>query len=108
MITHKQLSLADIFSDCQNIFDIDKPEFLSLFDQTINFDEIVLRRLLFYISMPILEDRALILFSQYSKPSCYSLFSLSLLIIFLKFSRELRDFCGFSSVPDTSGFTRFK
>ena len=99
MITHNQLSLADIFSDCQNIFDIDKPEFLSLFDQTINFDEIVLRRLLFYISMPILED---------SKPSCYSLFSLSLLIIFLKFSRELRDFCGFSSVPDTSGFTRFK
>jgi len=32
----------------------------------------------------------------------------SLLIIFLKYSQELRDFCGFSKVPDASKFTRFK
>ena len=32
----------------------------------------------------------------------------SLLIIFLKFSQELRDFCGFERVPDASKFTRFK
>lgn len=41
MITHKQLSLADIFIDCQNKFDNDKYQFLSLLDETIHLDEIV-------------------------------------------------------------------
>lgn len=41
MITHKQLSLADIFTDCQNKFDNDKYEFLSILDETINLDEIM-------------------------------------------------------------------
>ena len=35
MITHKQLSLADIFQDCQNKFDNDKYQFLELLEQTI-------------------------------------------------------------------------
>ena len=33
MITYKQLSLADIFTDCQNKFDNDKYAFLSLLDE---------------------------------------------------------------------------
>ncbi len=41
MITHKQLSLADIFTDCQNKFDNHKYEFLELLDNAINLDEIV-------------------------------------------------------------------
>lgn len=41
MISYKQLSLADIFNDCQNKFDNDKYGFLELLSQTINFDEIV-------------------------------------------------------------------
>lgn len=41
MISYKQLSLVDIFTDCQNKFDNDKYKFLSLLDETINFDEIV-------------------------------------------------------------------
>ena len=41
MITHKQLSLADIFTDCQNKSDNDKYEFLELLDNAINLDEIV-------------------------------------------------------------------
>ena len=32
MITYKQLSLADIFTDCQNKFDNGKYEFLSILD----------------------------------------------------------------------------
>ena len=32
----------------------------------------------------------------------------TLLIIFLKYSQELRDFCSFDTVPDGSKFTRFK
>ena len=41
MIPYKQLSLADIFTDCQNKFDNDKYEFLELLENTINLDEIV-------------------------------------------------------------------
>ena len=38
----------------------------------------------------------------------FSIPTVSLLIIFLSFSQELRDFCGFDVVPDASKFTRFK
>ena len=41
MITYKQLTLAEIFEDCQHKFDNDKYQFLSLFDEAINLDEIV-------------------------------------------------------------------
>ncbi len=40
MISYKHLSLADIFTDCQNIFDNDKYELLSLLDETM-FDRLV-------------------------------------------------------------------
>ena len=41
MITHKQLTLAEVFEDCQNKFDNDKYQFLALFDEAIDLDEIV-------------------------------------------------------------------
>ena len=41
MITYKQLSLADIFEDCQNKFENDKPAFLSLLENHIDIDEFI-------------------------------------------------------------------
>ncbi|OYO59675.1 hypothetical protein CG709_18100, partial [Lachnotalea glycerini] len=41
MISYKQLSLEDIFADCQNKFYEDKPAFLSLLESHINLDETV-------------------------------------------------------------------
>lgn len=41
MIPYKQLSVADIFQDCQDKFDNDKPAFLSLLENHINLDEII-------------------------------------------------------------------
>ena len=41
MITHKQLTLADIFQDCREIYESDKPQFLSLLEKHIDLDEIV-------------------------------------------------------------------
>ena len=41
MIPYKQLSLADIFSDCQEKFENDKPAFLSLLEQHIDLDEMI-------------------------------------------------------------------
>ncbi len=111
MIPYKQLSLADIFTDCQNKFDNDKYAFLELLEQTIDLDEIVPVSFIshFHSSTgrpckhqlyPML--RALLLQLIFSVPTT------SLLIIFLRYSRELRNFCGFDVVPDASKFTRFK
>lgn len=41
MIPYKQLSLADIFSDCQEKFENDKPAFLSLLETHIDIDEFI-------------------------------------------------------------------
>ena len=41
MVTYNQLSLADVFADCQEICDSDKPAFLSLLEKHIDLDEII-------------------------------------------------------------------
>ena len=41
MISQKQLSLADIFEDCKDIFESDKPQFLTLLKNHIDLDEII-------------------------------------------------------------------
>ena len=41
MIPQKQLSLADIFEDCKEIYESDKPHFLTMLENHINLDEIV-------------------------------------------------------------------
>ena len=86
-------------------------KFLSLLDETIDFDEIVPVSFIthFYASTGIPHRHHLypmlkILLIQ----RIFSIPTDTLLIIFLKYSQELRDFCGFSVVPDASKFTRFK
>ena len=41
MIPYRQLSLADIFTDCQEKFGNNKPAFLSLLETHIDIDEII-------------------------------------------------------------------
>lgn len=111
MITQKQLSLADIFSDCQDKFENDKPAFLSLLEKNLNLDEFISIsfRNHYYASTGRPREYplqamlwALILQRIFSIPTD------SLLIAFLQYSRALRDFCGFRKVPDSSKITRFK
>lgn len=111
MIPQKQLSLADIFEDCQNIFEDDKPQFLALLEQHIYIDEIIpfSFRNHFYASTgrprkyPLQAFLwALIIQHIFSIPTD------QLLLTFLSYSKPLRDFCGFKNVPDASKITRFK
>ena len=111
MIPHKQLSLADIFTDCQNKFDNDKYEFLELLENTINLDEIVPASFISHFHAATGRPRRHQLYPMLKALLLQLIFSIptvSLLIIFLSFSQELRDFCGFDVVPDASKFTRFK
>ena len=111
MIPQKQLSLADIFEDCKDIFDSDKPQFLTLLENHIDLDEII--PVTFYNRFYASTGRsrkyplrallwALIIQRIFSIPTD------QLLLTFLSYSKPLRDFCGFSKVPDASKITRFK
>jgi len=111
MIPHKQLSLEDVFEDCRNIFEYGKPRLLSLLEQHVDMDEIIPSSFWSHFRastgrtrkypLPALM-KALILQKVLSIPTD------TLLLVFLKYSRELRDFCGFIKVPDASKITRFK
>ena len=111
MIPHKQLTLQEVFEDCQEKFTEDKPTFLSLLEKHINLYEIV----------PDSFNRKY--YSRWGRNRKYPLtamlwaliiqriFSIptdTLLLVFLNYSKPLRDFCGFDKVPDASKITRFK
>ncbi|ABR48074.1 transposase [Alkaliphilus metalliredigens QYMF] len=111
ILPHKQLSLAEIHSDCANYFENDKHHFLSLLKENLNLNEII--PLSFHRNYYASTGRprkhhltsmvwALLLQRIFSIPND------TLLLTFLQFSKELRDFCGFTNVPDASRFTRFK
>ena len=111
MITYKQLTLAEIFEDCQHKFDNDKYQFLSLLDEAINLDEIVPVSFISHFYASTGRPRKHQLYPMLKALLIQRIFSIptdTLLIVFLKFSQELRDFCGFDVVPDGSKFTRFK
>ena len=111
MIPYKQLSLADIFSDCHEKFENDKPAFLSLLETHIDIDELIpiSFRNHFYASTGRTRKYplqaflwALIIQRIFSIPTD------QLLLTFLAYSKSLREFCGFINVPDASKITRFK
>lgn len=111
MITHKQLTLAEVFEDCQNKFNNDKYQFLSLLDEAINLDEIVPVSFVTHFHARTGRPRRHLLYPMLKALLIQRIFSIptdTLLIVFLKYSQELRDFCGFDVVPDPSKFTRFK
>lgn len=111
IIPCNQLSLADVFSDCQDIYESDKPEFLFLLQSNIDLDEIIPDsfRNHFYASTG--RSRKYPLHALLWALIIQRIFSIptdSLLLVFLKYSRHLREFCGFNKVPDASKITRFK
>ena len=111
ILTHKQLSLAEIYSDCSNSFENDKHHFLTLLEQNLNLREFI--PLTFYnkyytsTGRPR-EHELLSMLWALILQRIFSITEDTLLLTFLKFSKELRDFCGFSRVPDASRLTRFK
>ena len=111
MIPYKQLSLADIFQDCQNKFDNDKPAFLSLLENHVDLDDIIPVSFYNHFYARVGRARKYPLKSFLWALIIQRIFSIptdQLLLTFLAYSKPLRDFCGFSKVPDASKITRFK
>jgi len=111
MIPHKQLTLGDIYAECQDLHEEDKPVFLSLLEKHINLSEIipVSFRRHFYKGIGRTREYplhgfvwALVIQKIFTIPTD------QLLLTFLHYSKALREFCGFNKVPDASKITRFK
>lgn len=111
MIPYKQLSLNDIYTDCQEKFENDKPAFLSLLETHIDIHEIIpiTFRNHFYASTgrPRKYPLQALLWSLIIQ-RIFSIPTDQFLLTFLHYSKPLRDFCGFTKVPDASKITRFK
>ena len=108
----KQMTIADIYSQCKDLFQNNKPSFLNLLSEYFHLESYI----------PLTFHRAY--YSYLGRDRKYSLVSMlsalilqkilgipivSLLIIFLLLCREAQEFYGFfDSVSDYSLFTRFK
>lgn len=111
MITYHQMTLADFFTKTQEIFESDKPEFLKLLESTIDLYEIVPVSFINHFYASTGRPREYQLTSLLWALIIQRIFSIptdSLLLTFLEYSKDLREFCGFSNVPDASKITRFK
>jgi len=107
----KQLFLSDIYDNCIELTDNDKPFFLSLLDEHIQLSDLISSSFYDAFYKRFGRKRKFHLESFFYALIIQSIFSVptdSLLIIFLNFSKKIRDFCGFTKVPDASKFTRFK
>lgn len=106
-----QLDLRNIYEDCSELFKEQNPKLLDIINQHLDINQYI----------PFSFKRAF--YADTGRPREYSLKSFlagliiqkifniptdSLLILILKYSSELREFCGFNKVPDASKWTRFK
>ena len=111
MITRKQLSLQDIYEDCKEQFKNDKHKFLTILEENIDLAKIIPRTFSYNFYKTRGRPRKHQLHSFIKALLLQRIFGIdedSLLIIFLLYSAELREFCGFDTIPDASKFTRFK
>lgn len=111
MIPHKQLTLGDIFTECQEIFENDKPAFLALLEQHIRLEEYIPSTFYNRFYMSAGRNRKYPLTAFIWALLIQKIFSIptdQLLLTFLHYSKSLREFCGFTKIPDASKITRFK
>ena len=106
-----QLSIADHFKECRNFFESDKPTFFALLKEHINLSDFIPNSFYSAFYKSLGRDREYPLYGFLISLILQKILSIpsdSLLIFFLHLCKELREFCGFTKVPDASKFTRFK
>lgn len=110
-IKYRQISLKDTFSDCQDIFQDDSPSFFQLLEEHFDIQDFIPSVFSNAFYQHLGRNRLYPLSGFLSALILQKIFSIptdSLLILFLSLCKELRDFCGFSKVPDAPLFTRFR
>lgn len=110
-VKYHQISLKDTFSDCQDMFLDNAPSFFQILSDHFDLDQFIPAGFLSAFYRSIGRTRTYPLHGFLSAFILQKIFSIptdSLLLLFLHLSKELRDFCGFSKVPDASLLSRFK
>lgn len=108
---YHQISLCETFSDCQNQLIDDTPSFFQILSEHFDFNEFIPPEFQSAFYRSIGRTRIYSLHGFLSAFILQKIFSIptdSLLLLFLNLCKELRDFCGFSKVPDASLLSRFK
>lgn len=108
---YHQISLKDAFSDCQDMFIDDTPSFFQLLNSHFDFQAFIPANFYHAFYQNLGRNRLYPLEGFLSALVLQKIFSIptdSLLLLLLHICRELREFCGFSKVPDAPLFTRFK
>ena len=108
---YHQISLKDTFSGCKDMFMDDVPSFFQLLEQHFDISLFIPQTFFnaFYQRLGRKRDYPLTGFlSALILQKILAIPTDTLLILLLHLCKELRDFCGFSKVPDAPLFTRFK
>lgn len=108
---YHQITLKDTFSSCKDMFMDDRPSFFQLLEQHFDISLFIPPAFYhaFYQQLGRKRDYPLTGFlSALILQKIFPIPTDSLLILLLKLCKKLRDFCGFSKVPDAPLFTRFK
>ena len=111
MLKQKQITLNEIYEGCLNDFTNDKPRFLALLEEYIDIDSLIPATFKNHFYLHEGRPREYPLHAFIWALIIQRIFSIptdSLLLVFLEYSRELREFCGFVKVPDAAKITRFK
>lgn len=106
-----QLNLGNIYSNCQEMFKEQRPEFLELLNKYIDVNTYIpfSFKKAFYADTG--RPRGCSLYGYISALVLQKIFNIpsdTLLILILNLSSEVRSFCGINKVPDPSKWTRFK
>ena len=104
---YHQIILKDTFSDCQDMFRENTPSFFQLLNDTFDISEFIPADFYHAFYQSLGRKRTYTLEGFLSALILQKIFPIpsdSLLILFLVICRELREFCGFSKVPDAPLF----
>lgn len=99
----KQISFTDIYSDVESFFEEDKSKLIKLLEENIDLSEYIPQEFYnqYYKSTGHPREYKLTcMLSTFILQKILSVTETSVFINVLKLSKELRDFCGFKTVPD--------
>lgn len=108
---YHQISLNEIFSDFQTKLVKEASSFFQILSEHFDLDTFITPEFVSAFYRSVGRTRLYPLHGFLSAFILQKIFSIptdSLLLLFLRLCKELRDFCGFSKVPDSPLMTRFK
>jgi hypothetical protein len=110
-VKYRQISFSEVFVECRDMFQNSPPTFFQLLDENIDIDEFIPHGFYIAFHKSLGRNRLYPLSGFLSALILQKILSIptdALLITLLNLCKELREFCGFSKVPDAPLFTRFK